>query len=307
MSSLPQRVLMPILYKPSPLPPQLSDGRGTPRALACSAVDRTQQRLFALRELDRKLCEDMKTPLEHLMPKYLLKSTFRIVVTQGSFVLSNYANDQLQQDIARDKLVADGQLSQEEADEAADEWENREWKLRWESFPNKLTEALLKYHAIVLVMRCYEHVASTLVDKISMDALTIDTFKCAKRLDQKAENRIDVGRQMFGICGQANLIAFLADYSVHQLILGYGYYKYIRERRRRRENRNNAEEEEEEEIHPIGKQSATLVLSRGLGLAFTAVGGAAGSMLYPGWGTLLGSNLGDSLGGVVSEGTSKLG
>lgn len=306
MSSLPQRVLMPILYKPSPLPSPSSDSSSTPRLLACSAVDRTQQRLFALRELDRKLCEDMKTPLDHLMPRALLKSTFRIVVTQGSFVLSNYANDQLQQDMARDKLVADGQMSQDEADEAAEEWENREWKIRWETFPNKLTEALLKYHAIVLVMRFYEHVASTLCDKISMDALTIDTFKCAQRLDQKAENRMDVGRQMLGICGQANLIAFLADYSVHQLILGYGYYKFVRERRRRR--RENAENnEEEEESHPIAKQSATLVLSRGLGLAFTAVGGAAGSMLYPGWGTLLGSNLGDSLGGVVSEGTSTLG
>ena len=45
------------------------------------------------------------------------------MVTQSSFVLSNYANDQLQQDIARDKLVADGQMTQEEADEAAEEWE----------------------------------------------------------------------------------------------------------------------------------------------------------------------------------------
>merc|ERR1719491_2579102 len=109
---------------------------------------------------------------------------------------------------------------------------------------------------------------------------------------------------MFSICGHANLIAFLADYSVHQMILGYGYYQYIRERRRRRENRDT---EDEEESHPIVKQSATLVLSRGLGLVFTAAGGAAGSMLYPGWGTLLGSNLGDSLGGVVSEGTANLG
>lgn len=45
------------------------------------------------------------------------------MVTQGSFVLSNYANDQLQQDMARDKLVADGTMTQEEADDAAEEWE----------------------------------------------------------------------------------------------------------------------------------------------------------------------------------------
>lgn len=49
--------------------------------------------------------------------------TFRIVVTQGSFVLSTYANDQLQQDMARDKLVDDGKMTPAEAEEAAEEWE----------------------------------------------------------------------------------------------------------------------------------------------------------------------------------------
>lgn len=298
------RLLTPILYKA-----QGNNDSSSPRILACSAVDRTQQRLFALKELDRKLCEDQKTPLEHLGPRTLLKSTFRIVVTQSSFVLSNYANDQLQQDIARDKLVAEGQMAQEEADEAAEEWETREWKLRWETFPSKLTEALVKYHVIVLVMRLYEHLASTFLDNISMDALTLDTFKCAKRIDAKegGESRVEVGKQMFTICGQANLVAFLADYSVHQLILGFGYYQFVRERRRRQlKGREDADDGDEDNSHPIAKQSATLVLSRGLGLVFTAAGGAVGSMLYPGWGTLLGSNLGDSLGGVVSEGSASM-
>ena len=48
-----------------------------PRLLACS-IDSAQQRLFALRELDRKLCEDRKMPLDHLLPGSLLKSV-RIV------------------------------------------------------------------------------------------------------------------------------------------------------------------------------------------------------------------------------------
>ena len=68
----------------------------------------------------------------------------------------------------------------------------------------------MKYHLIVLVMRLYENIAANIVDKISLDALTLDTFKCAKRLDDKEENRVEVGKQMFNICGQANLIAFLA-------------------------------------------------------------------------------------------------
>ena len=168
----------------------------------------------------------------------------------------------------------------------------------------------MKFHAIVLVMRFYEHIASKLVDKITLDALTIDTFKTAKRIDAKESNRSEVGKQMFSVCGSGNLIAVLADYSVHQLILGYGYYRFICERQRRRQSRleaakrsedANDEEEENKDNHPFFKQSASLIASRSLGLFFTACGGAAGSMIMPGWGTILGSNLGDSLGAMVSE------
>ena len=45
-----------------------------PKILAHSAVDRNQQRIFELRNLDRKLCEDRRTLLEHLGPKMLVKN-----------------------------------------------------------------------------------------------------------------------------------------------------------------------------------------------------------------------------------------
>lgn len=165
----------------------------------------------------------------------------------------------------------------------------------------------MKYHVIVLVMRLYEHIASKVVDTFTLDGLTLDTFAHAKRLDAKTpDNRIEVGRQMFSVCWSANAIAFLADYSVHQVILGYGYFRYVQERRRKRMKRGEEQDDAADEAPPIVKQSATLMLSRSLGLVFTAAGGAAGSMLLPGWGTLLGSNLGDSLGGAFSEGATAL-
>lgn len=291
------------------------------RLLACSmSIDRSQQRLFALRELDRKLCEDRKSPFDHLMPRSVVKSTMRIVVTQGSLVLSNYANDQLQQDMARDKLVDQGEMTPAEAEDASEEWEQREWKVRWEALPAKLTETLVKYHVIVLVVRLYEEIASRIVDNFTMDALTLDTFKVSRRLTAKEDDRSELGKQMFQICGQANLISFMADYSVHQAILGWGYYTYTRDRKRRRQSRLEnqvtgkknvdddaaAVDDDDNKEFPIVKKSASLALSRGLGLAFTAVGGGVGSMLLPGWGTLLGSNFGDTLGGAVSDGVVAL-
>jgi hypothetical protein len=72
-----QRILVPFYSGQRQVPPPFDRNRhqtSEARILACSAVDRSQQRLFAAREFDRKLCEDRKTPLEHLLPGSLAKS-----------------------------------------------------------------------------------------------------------------------------------------------------------------------------------------------------------------------------------------
>ena len=58
-----------------------------------------------------------------LINTFKYTQTIRIVVTQSSLVLSNYATDQLQQDMARDKLVDEGKMTPAEAEDAAEEWE----------------------------------------------------------------------------------------------------------------------------------------------------------------------------------------
>lgn len=77
-----QRLLVPLYHgnsdKTSPFDkacPILSFPPEKPRILAFSArIDRTQQRIFDLRDLDRKLCEDRKNPLDHVKPANLAKS-----------------------------------------------------------------------------------------------------------------------------------------------------------------------------------------------------------------------------------------
>lgn len=141
-----------------------------PKILACSMMDKSQERLYTLTQVDRSLCEDRKTPFEHYqagpMAKsvcfllnlcennsglllrfsfshqylcrhapllsslscspnffFLFNQTIRIVVTQSTFILSTYANDQLHKDLELNDLVAKGKMSREEADKEADEWE----------------------------------------------------------------------------------------------------------------------------------------------------------------------------------------
>jgi hypothetical protein len=173
-----------------------------------------------------------------------------------------------------------------------------EWSLRLESLPRRIAVAFAKYHAIVLVMRLYEHVASKYVDEVTLDRLTIDTFECAKRTAHAEERPGPLFRSMCITCWRANTISFLADYSVHQIILAYGYFLYIQEKRKRireRHETGNGDWQTSALALSFVHKSALLAFSRGVGLAFSSLGGAVGTLVWPGWGTLAGTNLGDSL------------
>ena len=109
-------------------------------------------------------------------------------------------------------------------------------------------------------MRLYESIADHYYDKITLDKLTMDTFYASKNIASDNEmqlkslkrssssdtsvggggssgssnaQKMEVATKMFNTSLWANFIAFLADYSVHQVILCYGYYVYINERRKR--------------------------------------------------------------------------
>ena len=171
-----------------------------------------------------------------------------------------------------------------------------------EALPHQIMVAYLKYHAIVLVMRLYEHIASKIFDEEKLDRLTMDTFEAAKRSARAGKEGI--GREMLQVCWEANMISFLADYSVHQVILAFGYYAYIQKQRRKIKN---GEDDSVSGIHggsvalSFLKKSTLLALSRGISLGFASIGGALGSTIWPGWGTLAGTNFGESLSLTMME------
>lgn len=174
----------------------------------------------------------------------------------------------------------------------------REWSKRWEGFNNRVLVALTKYHSIILLMRFYERIASLYVDENTLDDLTLDTFDSAKRHTKEGKTGEDLARSMFDECWRANLIGFMADYSIHQVILVFGYYVYVRGRQQ--QLKEKGELAESKDIHggslaiSLIKKSTLLVISRGIALGFASFGGAIGSLALPGWGTLAGTNLGDS-------------
>jgi hypothetical protein len=166
-------------------------------------------------------------------------------------------------------------------------------------FTHRVLVSLAKCHATILVSRLYEHIASRLVDDRTLDKLTLDTFASAKRRNSKGHEGMVLAREMFETCWRANLIGFLADYSIHQVMLCFGYYVYVRGRQQQLKEQGSTNKSNP--IHSgslaisLIKKSTLLFMSRGFALGFASFGGALGSAALPGWGTLGGTGLGDSL------------
>jgi hypothetical protein len=171
----------------------------------------------------------------------------------------------------------------------------REWNRRIDGIQHRILVAFVKYHAVVFLMRTYEKIAEKQVSHDRLDKLTRDPFDAAKR-KEGASMDTTMFKDMFSMCFNANIIYYLADYSVHQIIILYGYAVYVQRRR--------SQIEADPTVKPIHsgafalsliKKSALLAFSRGVGCLFSAVGGSLGTLVWPGWGTLCGINLGDSL------------
>ena len=165
--------------------------------------------------------------------------------------------------------------------------------------------AFAKFHAVTIVMRTYEAIADKFYDKVTLDKLTMDTFQASLKVTAKSDksNGASVTKTMFRTTFWANMIAFMADYSVHQIILCYTYYTYV-QRRKRKENKDQEEEVMNADAKSLlFKKSTQLMVSRSFGLYCSAAGGALGTIVWPGWGTLLLSNLGEGMAGqIVNDG-----
>jgi hypothetical protein len=150
-------------------------------------------------------------------------------------------------------------------------------------------------------MRICEHVAAKYVDTRMLDKLTLDTFAAAKRESDKGRTGLELGQQMVEVCGYANAISFFADYIVHQAILLFGFYMYIRDQQKKNESRYGQDLHYGSLTLSVVKRSAFLALSRAIGLASASVGGALGTMAVPGWGTIAGLNFFDSISSVLTD------
>ena len=183
-----------------------------------------------------------------------------------------------------------------------------------------------------------------------MDRLTRDPFQASLRTSQilrkreHANGRVisstdgseiptsrELARRMFSTCMWANVIPFLAELTVQQGVLIYGYGAYYMAKHRKRKKRESSStekeeeaggggggskecddegegEEEEEDKHDekayalsLYFRSCHLTVARSASWLVASAGGAAGSVVLPGWGTVFGIQIGDAVAGALFD------
>mmetsp|Transcript_6332 Transcript_6332/g.9113 ORF Transcript_6332/g.9113 Transcript_6332/m.9113 type:complete len:195 (-) Transcript_6332:1272-1856(-) len=171
-----------------------------------------------------------------------------------------------------------------------EDWEEREWDRRVKQLPNKILNGIIKYHAVTLVMRLYEHIASLKYDELTLDRLTMDSFSASKRVAQREIDSQVIRQKTYDIGLWSTVIAYLADYTVYQVILAYTYYKYYQRKKARKQSLKVDMEDGNLEgavALSLLTKSSSLAASRILGWYANAWGGSWGTLMYPGWGTLM--------------------
>ncbi len=165
-----------------------------------------------------------------------------------------------------------------------------------------------------------------------MDRLTRDPFQASLRTSQilhrqeHANGRVisstdgteiptsrELAKRMFSTCMWANIIPFLAELSVQQGVLIYGYGAYYMAKHRRRKKRESAvtggsecegeEDKHDESVYALSLffRSCHLTVARSASWLVASAGGAVGSVVLPGWGAVFGIQIGDAVAGALFD------
>jgi hypothetical protein len=304
----------------------------------------------------RAYLADQKQPFAHLQTKSLLLSTVKVCVTQAGSVITGVLGEQLEEETKRMELVEQKKLTWQDAEEEADAWEKREWNKNLKAFPKRCGVALMRFHASTLVIRFYEHVAlyHSGLSISTVDMLTKDTHASARRKAERAADRANASskgnttnttknnakmvaaKQMFMTSLYANAIGCLADATVQECILVWGYstyyYHHIRKQRIARHNICQQAKQQQSEPYDLELllddtdmddklssalsssttsaggiflsflvKSMSIFVSRGMAWVASGAGSVVGTCLLPGWGTVVGAQMGDNLAGALFD------
>uniref|UniRef100_A0A7S2KUB4 Uncharacterized protein n=1 Tax=Leptocylindrus danicus TaxID=163516 RepID=A0A7S2KUB4_9STRA len=251
----------------------------------------------------RELLCDRRKWNDQFRPRNLTLSAVRISAIQVANILSNYYVDQLEEVLKLDKRVADEDdpMTQQQADLMERMWEQVEWERRFQGIYQKCWTAFYTSQVTTIIMRGLEGMVVANCTASTADMYVIDPFAEAKRKFEHADyvhfgkSKSEVAQEMAVVCLRANALGFLADYIVQQSRLIYLTFW--------NSDDTTSECSRHRAIEIFWMRSTKLILSRCIGLLASCAGACLGTLLLPpgGYGTLLGSNVGDGIAGATMD------
>ena len=160
---------------------------------------------------------------------------------------------------------------------------------------------------------------------ILLDKLTRDTFRASRSTSRLLRDREcspgtvvasdgietstsrEFAKIMFSTCLWANVIPFFAELTVQQVVLVYDYAKNYTAREERSRKRRALQQEKDDAIRDSAYilslmiRSSHLTIARSMSWIAASAGGAVGSVMYPGWGTVFGVQIGDAFVGALLD------
>lgn len=162
------------------------------------------------------------------------------------------------------------------------------WKLYWIELKQRVLPSLMKYQATLLFMHFFKGFLSTLISKENLLRLNQHPPRRAVAIAERESDRLLVGVEVFVATLWANTLFFAANYTVQQIGALFNFYT-----RCRLANSRGSQFCDREDTAHLANTSWGLLASNARRYVYSALGAGLGSIVWPGWGTLLGIGMGD--------------
>lgn len=162
------------------------------------------------------------------------------------------------------------------------------WKLYWMELKQRLLPPLLKYQVTLLCVTFFQSVFSSIVSKETLLRLNQHPPRRAVAIAERESDRLLVGMEVFVATIWANALFVAANYTVIQIGALYHYYT-----QRKLATLRGDQFWESESRDVLVNTSWWLFARTARRLFYSAAGAGLASIVWPGWGTLLGIGIGD--------------
>lgn len=163
------------------------------------------------------------------------------------------------------------------------------WKLYWIEVKQRVLPPLVKYQATMLLLQLLQHALTSLVSGDTLLKMNQHPPRRARSIAERESDRILVGTEVFVASLWANLLFYGTNWMVSQIACLYDFYF----RQRLLARRRGSVYCDKEDIVYLANDSWAILVSNGRRYLYSSLGAGLGSIILPGWGTLVGTGMGD--------------